>query len=44
MDTYVINSWFVLVLRFGKLLLTSTLEAYFSGRKDLLKGLAIEKL
>ncbi len=30
--------------RFGKSLLTSTLEAYFSGRKDLFKGLAIEKL
>ncbi len=30
--------------RFGKSLLTSTLECYFSGRKDLFKGLAIEKL
>jgi len=30
--------------RFGKSLLTSTFEAYFSGRKDLFKGLAIEKL
>ena len=30
--------------RFGKSLLTSTLDAYFSGRKDLFKGLAIEKL
>ncbi len=30
--------------RFGKSLLTSTLESYFSGRKDLFKGLAIEKL
>ena len=26
--------------RFGKSLLTSTLEAYFQGRKDLFKGLA----
>ena len=30
--------------RFGKSLLTSTLHAYFEGRKDLFKGLAIEKL
>ncbi len=30
--------------RFGKSLLTSTLESYFEGRKDLFKGLAIEKL
>ena len=30
--------------RFGKSLLTSTFDAYFSGRKDLFKGLAIEKL
>lgn len=30
--------------RFGKSLLTSTLEAYFSGRRDLFKGLAIEQL
>ena len=30
--------------RFGKSLLISTLEAYFSGRKDLFGGLAIEKL
>ena len=30
--------------RFGKSLLTSTFEAYFTGRKDLFKGLAIEKL
>jgi len=30
--------------RFGKSLLISTLEAYFKGRKDLFKGLAIEKL
>ena len=30
--------------RFGKSLLVSTLEAYFKGRKDLFKGLAIEKL
>ncbi len=30
--------------RFGKSLLTSTLESYFSGRKDLFKGLAIERL
>lgn len=30
--------------RFGKSLLTTTLEAYFQGRKDLFKGLAIERL
>ena len=30
--------------RFGKSLLVSTLEAYFKGRKDLFKGLAIDKL
>ena len=30
--------------RFGKSLLISTLEAYFRGKKDLFKGLAIEKL
>ena len=30
--------------RFGKSLLLSTLEAYFKGRKDLFKGLAIERL
>lgn len=30
--------------RFGKSLLTSTFESYFRGRKDLFKGLAIEKL
>ena len=30
--------------RFGKSLLASTLHSYFSGRKDLFKGLAIEKL
>ncbi len=30
--------------RFGKSLLVSTLEAYFSGRRELFKGLAIEKL
>ncbi|MDY5119430.1 MAG: AAA family ATPase, partial [Muribaculaceae bacterium] len=30
--------------RFGKSLLASTLNSYFSGRKDLFKGLAIEKL
>ena len=30
--------------RFGKSLLTSTLHCYFSGKKDLFKGLAIEKL
>ena len=29
--------------RFGKSLLISTLEAYFSGRKELFKGLAIEQ-
>lgn len=30
--------------RFGKSLLISTFEAYFEGRKDLFKGLAIEQL
>lgn len=30
--------------RFGKSLLTSTLYSYFAGKKDLFKGLAIEKL
>ncbi len=30
--------------RFGKSLLMSTLEAYFRGRKELFRGLAIEKL
>lgn len=30
--------------RFGKSLLISTLESYFSGKKDLFKGLAIERL
>ena len=30
--------------RFGKSLLVSTLECYFSGKKDLFKGLAIENL
>ena len=30
--------------RFGKSLLVSTLEAYFQGRKELFKGLAIERL
>ena len=30
--------------RFGKSLLTSTLHAYFEGRKELFKGLAIEQL
>ena len=30
--------------RFGKSLLLSTLEAYFQGRKELFKGLAIERL
>ena len=30
--------------RFGKSLLVSTLEAYFKGRKDLFKGLAIDEL
>lgn len=30
--------------RFGKSLLTSTLHAYFEGRKELFEGLAIEKL
>ena len=30
--------------RFGKSLLTSTFDAYFSGKKELFKGLAMEKL
>lgn len=30
--------------RFGKSLLVSTLESYFLGKKDLFKGLAIEKM
>lgn len=30
--------------RFGKSLLVSTLECYFQGRKELFKGLAMEKL
>jgi len=30
--------------RFGKSLLVSTLEAYFLGKKDLFKGLAMEQL
>jgi len=30
--------------RFGKSLLLSTLEAYFQGRRELFKGLAVEKL
>ena len=30
--------------RFGKSLLVSTMEAYFHGKKDLFKGLALEKL
>lgn len=30
--------------RFGKSLLVSTIECYFQGRKDLFKGLAMEKL
>lgn len=30
--------------RFGKSLLVSTIEAYFSGRKDLFKGLVIDEL
>ena len=30
--------------RFGKSLLVSTLEAYFQGKKDLFKGLAMEQL
>ena len=30
--------------RFGKSLLVSTLESYFQGRKELFKGLAIERL
>lgn len=30
--------------RFGKSLLVSTLEAYFQGKKELFKGLAMERL
>ena len=30
--------------RFGKSLLTSTLRTYFEGRRDLFKGLAMERL
>ena len=30
--------------RFGKSLLVSTLDAYFSGKKELFKGLKIEEL
>ena len=30
--------------RFGKSLLVSTLKAYFQGRKELFKGLTIERL
>ena len=30
--------------RFGKSLLVSTLKCYFEGRKDLFKGLAMERL
>lgn len=30
--------------RFGKSLLISTLEAYFLGKKELFKGLSMEKL
>ena len=30
--------------RFGKSLLVSTLQSYFEGRKELFKGLAIDKL
>ncbi len=30
--------------RFGKSLLVSTMQSYFEGRKDLFKGLALEKL
>ena len=30
--------------RFGKSLLVSTMEAYFSGRKDLFEGLAVAEL
>ena len=30
--------------RFGKSLLASTLHSYFSGRKDLFQGLAMERL
>ena len=30
--------------RFGKSLLISTMEAYFKGKKELFRGLALEKL
>ena len=30
--------------RFGKSLLVSTMEAYFKGKKELFKGLAMEQL
>ena len=30
--------------RFGKSLLISTMDAYFSGKKDLFRGLAMEQL
>lgn len=30
--------------RFGKILLISTLDCYFKGRKELFKGLAIDEL
>ena len=30
--------------RFGKSLLTSTLEAYFEGRRELFRGLTLERL
>lgn len=30
--------------RFGKSLLVTTLQSYFEGKKDLFKGLAIERL
>lgn len=30
--------------RFGKSLLVSTIEAYFKGKKELFKGLAMERL
>ena len=40
----VINHFLSRPRRFGKSLLVSTLEAYFEGRKELFKGLAIERM
>ena len=36
--------FFIRPRRFGKSLLISTLEAYFSGKKELFEGLAMEQL